>query len=173
MQDTSKPVWHYVRDGAAAGPVTDEHLRSLAGGGQLRQTDLVWRAGWTQWATAAQVPGLVFPPSAGPAPLPSTVPVGNACNPPTQRNLGDDVGMRMLLPVGRSGWAIAAGYAGLISVLLLPAPLAIVFSILAMRDMKLHPEKHGLGRAIFGLIMGSIGTLVLLFAAVGFVARVM
>ena len=31
---------------------------------------------------------------------------------PTPR-IGDDAGIRMLLPVGRSGWAIAAGYLGL------------------------------------------------------------
>ena len=39
-------------------------------------------------------------------------------------DLGDDAAMRMLLPVGRSGWAIAAGYLGLFSLIVLPAPYA-------------------------------------------------
>jgi hypothetical protein len=41
---------------------------------------------------------------------------------PTERSLGDDPAMRLLLPVGLSGWAIASGYLGLVSVLLIPAP---------------------------------------------------
>src|SRR5262249_26728234 len=47
-----------------------------------------------------------------------------------QQDLGDDPGIRMLLPVGRSGWAIAAGYLGLISVLCIPSPLALIAGIL-------------------------------------------
>jgi hypothetical protein len=66
--------------------------------------------------------------------------------------------MRLLLPVGRSGWAIAAGYAGLFAIVVLPAPLAVILSIIAMVDMKRHPEKHGMGRAIFGLTTGLLGT---------------
>jgi len=42
------------------------------------------------------------------------------------KDLADDAGMRMLLPVGRSIWAIASGYLGLISVLLVPGPLAVL-----------------------------------------------
>ena len=77
------------------------------------------------------------------------------------RDIGQDADMRMLLPVGRSGWAIAAGYAGLFALAIFPAPLAVILSIVAMVDMKRHPEKHGMGRAIFGLITGLLGTAVL------------
>jgi ribosomal protein L40E len=76
-------------------------------------------------------------------------------------DLGDDVGMRLLLPVGRSGWAIAAGYLGLISVLCVPSPLALIAGILAIREMRRDPKKHGMGRAVFGIIMGSVGTVLL------------
>jgi hypothetical protein len=79
---------------------------------------------------------------------------------------GDDVGMRLLLPVGRSVWAIAAGYLGLISVLLVPAPFAVLTSILAMRDMRRNPKLHGMGRAVFGLVMGSLGSIGLVIAAI-------
>ncbi|BCX47558.1 hypothetical protein HAHE_14660 [Haloferula helveola] len=80
--------------------------------------------------------------------------------------MGDDVGMRMLLPVGRSGWAIAAGYLGLISLVIVPAPLALIVSIVAVRDIqksrRTGKPKHGMGRVIFWLIMGGLGTVVLL-----------
>ena len=75
---------------------------------------------------------------------------------------GNDALLRALLPVGRSGYAIAAGYLGLLSLLILPGPLAVCFSILAIRDLKKNPTKHGMGRAIFGLLMGGFGTAALL-----------
>jgi len=77
--------------------------------------------------------------------------------------IGDDPVMRALLPVGRSGWAIAAGYLGLFSLLFVPAPLAVAVAIIAMVDIRRHPEKHGMGRAVFGLVMGLLGSAVLLF----------
>ena len=85
---------------------------------------------------------------------------------PQPQKLGDQAGMRVLLPVGRSGWAIAAGYLGLLSPTLVIAPLAIIFSIIAMMDInksqKTENKKHGMGRAVFGLVMGVIFTLWLL-----------
>ena len=88
-------------------------------------------------------------------------------NPPVQQKLANDAGMRMLLPVGRSGWAIAAGYLGLFSPMILPAPFAIICSVLALSDIKkskaMGQPKHGLGRAIFGLIMGVLVTVLVAF----------
>lgn len=82
----------------------------------------------------------------------------------------DDPLLRYLLPVGRSGWAIAAGYLGLFSVLCLPAPFALLTGIVAVRDIRRNPKKTGMGRAIFGIVMGSLGTfaLALFLAAVGY-----
>jgi Domain of unknown function (DUF4190) len=85
--------------------------------------------------------------------------------PPSSGGIGDDAGIRLLIPVGRSGWAIAAGYLGLFSFVLIPAPLSVIISIIAIRDIrrsKGSPKvKHGMGRAIFGLVMGILGTLAL------------
>jgi hypothetical protein len=67
--------------------------------------------------------------------------------------------MRMLLPVGRSGWAIASGYLGLFSVLLVFAPFALLTGVLAVADIRRHSERHGMGRAIFGIVMGVLGTI--------------
>jgi uncharacterized protein (DUF983 family) len=85
---------------------------------------------------------------------------------PAFKPLGDDAGIRLLLPVGRSGWAIAAGYVGLFAVLLVPAPIALILGIVAIRDIRRHKEKHGMGRAIFGLVMGILFTIALLFLVV-------
>jgi hypothetical protein len=89
---------------------------------------------------------------------------------PPQPSIGDDAGARWLLPVGRSGWAIAAGYLGLFSFVIFPAPLALICALLAIRDIRRHPRRHGMGRAIFGLIMGILGSLALGFMLFGLYA---
>lgn len=80
---------------------------------------------------------------------------------PTGAGIGDDALLRMMIPVGRSGWAIAAGYAGLFSLLFVCAPISLILGIIAIVDLRKHPEKHGWGRAIFGLVMGAIFSLIL------------
>ena len=80
-------------------------------------------------------------------------------------SLADDQAMRFLLPVGRSGLAIAAGYLGLLSIILVVAPVAVIVSVLAIRDIKRNPKKMGMGRAIFGLVMGILGSAGLLYVA--------
>lgn len=72
---------------------------------------------------------------------------------------GDNAAMRMLLPVGRSGLAIAAGYVGLLSPVPFVGIIAILLGVFALRDIKAHPEKHGAGRAWFGIIMGGVFSL--------------
>lgn len=66
-----------------------------------------------------------------------------------------------LLPTGRSGWAIAAGYLGLFSLLLVPAPFALVAGVLGLRDIRRNPRLGGRGRAIFGIVMGSLLSIAL------------
>ena len=86
---------------------------------------------------------------------------------PLPPKLGDDAMLRMLLPVGRSWWAIAAGYAGLFAVICFPAPIALILGLVAIWDIKSHPEKHGLGRAVFGLVMGILGSVGLIWVLLG------
>lgn len=78
-----------------------------------------------------------------------------------------DPSLKYLLPVGRSGWAIAAGYLGLMALLPIFAPLALGAGIYALHDLREHPERLGVGRAWFAIVMGTIFTAVLLFALVG------
>lgn len=88
------------------------------------------------------------------------------CGVPTlvpQKTSGESrAALRMVLPIDRSGYAIAAGYLGLFSVLLVFAPFALLFGILGVRDIKKHTNKLGMGRSVFGIIMGAIGTIVLI-----------
>jgi hypothetical protein len=72
---------------------------------------------------------------------------------------------RMLLPVGRPASAIAAGYLGLLSFIPVFGPVALIVSMVALRTLRRHPELSGRGRAIFGLVMGSLMTLLCLFFA--------
>lgn len=58
-------------------------------------------------------------------------------------SVDDDPAIRMLIPVGRSGYAIAAGYFGLFSMIFFPAPIALMLGIVALRDIKQHPNKGG------------------------------
>jgi hypothetical protein len=77
--------------------------------------------------------------------------------------IDDNAGMRLLLPIKVSGLAMAAGYLGLFAVLMAPAPIALIVSIAAAVDLKRHPEKRGMGRAIFGAFMGAVGTAGLIY----------
>jgi hypothetical protein len=72
-----------------------------------------------------------------------------------------DAVLRWLVPVGRSGWAIAAGYAGLFAFVVLPAPLALVLGVIAVLDVRRN-HRRGVGRAVFGLVTGVLGTAALL-----------
>jgi hypothetical protein len=69
-------------------------------------------------------------------------------------------GLQWLLPIGRSAWSIAAGYLGLLSCFpILGAAcgiLAVIFGILGLASAKKNPRLGGKGRAIFGIIAGSI-----------------
>jgi hypothetical protein len=125
--------WYYAASGVKNGPVSEDDLRALAASGRLLPTDLVWSEGMTDWLPAASIPGL----------LPAGAP-------------GGDPALRWLLPVGRSGWAIAAGYLGIFSLLGIFAPFAVVAGILGLRHIKQNPHLGGRGRAIFGIVMGGL-----------------
>jgi hypothetical protein len=81
--------------------------------------------------------------------------------------IGADAAMRAILPVGRTPLAIIAGYLGLFSVLCFPAPLALGMGIWAVVDLKKKPGMHGMGRAVFAIVMGGIGTALIVVGLVG------
>ena len=178
--------WYFLRDGGQFGPLSWQDLWRHGQKGELRPADLVWTEGMPEWRTAVSIPGL-FPaaqppqvqqpvqPQPAPAPAPSPyyqpqaapAPYAQAAPQPVpQRPIGDDPLMRMVLPVGRSAWAIAAGYLGLLSVLVVFAPLALATGIFALVDIKKNPHRHGMGRAIFGIVMGALGSILLVFIVI-------
>jgi hypothetical protein len=151
--------WHLIdANGTQCGPYMEEQLRSWANDGTIAPTTQVWTDGLEGWIPASDVAGLF--PNQPKRPQHSSPKVG------------DGAAMRMLLPVGRSGLAIGAGYVALGSLLCgILAPVAVVLGILALKDIKKYPDKHGKGRAWFAIILGGLLTvayavlLVLLFTS--------
>jgi hypothetical protein len=86
-----------------------------------------------------------------------------------RRDPMDDPAMRMIMPIGVNAMAIISGYLGLISVLLFPAPFALLTGILAVRQIKRDPRGHGMGRATFGIIMGGLFSVVLVIVVIALV----
>ena len=127
--------WFYASNGVQQGPVNWAALVAMASSGRLKPTDLVWQEGFPAWQQVGSIPNLKF------------------------ANPTSDAELKWLIPVGRSGWAIAAGYFGLFSVIGLGAPLALIAGIVALRDIKRNPGLGGKGRAIFGVVMGAICSL--------------
>lgn len=145
MPDEPPPLIYVSRNGQQFGPFTPQQAWNGVASGHLFPNDLACPAGGSSWQPLAAMMSL----------------------PPTGavQDLGQNAGMRMILPVGRSGWAIAAGYLGLFAFVVLPAPLALLIAIIAIVDIRKHRNdpspRHGMGRAVFGLVTGAVGTVVL------------
>ena len=137
------PHYHVSRAREPLGVFTQEEVLAKLSRGELLAGDFAWTEGMANWQPLASI----FPPPGGaPPPMPSA-PV--------------DPALSMVLPINRSGWAIAAGYLALFSVCCLPAPFALFCGIKALRDLKRQPHLQGAGRAWFGIIMGSLFTVLL------------
>lgn len=166
--------YHISRQGVLLKVLPENEVGAEIAAGNIQQGDLCWKDGMAEWKPVFEV---LERPShlPGPSPLPVSPyqpPMAYGASPPAPvqaaaPRMGDDLGMRLLLPVGRSGWAIAAGYLGLFSLMILPGPLALICSIIAIRDIRKSARtsqpKFGMGRAVFGLIMGIIGTAIIVF----------
>jgi hypothetical protein len=72
LEDAAQTVseWYYVQNGQQTGPVSEQQLRQLASGGQLRPADLVWKKGMSEWVPLNQVP-LSPPDPNAPPPIPT------------------------------------------------------------------------------------------------------
>ena len=174
---TQTEQWFYSHGGQQRGPVAIEQLRAMLAAGQVMWTEMVWTAGMASWSpanTVSELRPVTMSPSQRPPPLPPQAInyAGPRMPPPPgqHRDIGDDAGMRMLIPVGRSPWAIVAGYLGLLSPLMIFAPFALIVSIFAIRDIK-RRDTHGMGRAVFGLIMGALFTILLVVWIAAMIAR--
>lgn len=134
--------WFYGVAANRLGPVSATVLQQMAQSGQINPLTNVWSEGMPQWVPAGTLP-LLYPPG-----------TMQRFAPPAS----DGGALNLLLPMGpQSGFAIAAGYLGLFGLFLAPLSiLAIIFGVLALRDLKSHPEKRGKGRAITGIVLGAL-----------------
>jgi Domain of unknown function (DUF4190)/GYF domain 2 len=139
--------WRVVSGGQVVGDFPEQRILSWVANRQMKPDDHVWRPGMAAFALVSSVSPFAqyFPPGVNPPPTPS---------------LGDDAAMRWLLPVGRAPWAIAAGYLGLLSILLVFAPFAVIAGILGLRQINRNPQQHGIGRAIFGIAAGALAIVI-------------
>ena len=134
--------WFYGSPTDRKGPISIEQLKKLAIARHVSPHAMVWSEGMPEW-----------------------VPLGTIVHVP-QVPPGDE-GLGLLVPMGpQSALAMIAGYCGLFSILVVPAPFAIILGILGLRDIAAHPEKKGKGRAITGIVMGSLVTLIFLLILV-------
>lgn len=63
--------WYLAREGQQYGPVSDTELEKILELGHLREQDLVWRAGFSEWRPARDVFPHIFGPAAKVAPPPA------------------------------------------------------------------------------------------------------
>ena len=66
--------------------------------------------------------------------------------------------LEFVVPMNCNPFAILAGYAGLTSLLVIPAPFALILGIIALRSIRKKPGQRGKARAIFGIVMGGFIT---------------
>lgn len=143
---------YFVQRGSERfGPYSRELFLEYARAGNFGAGDLVWRPGMAIWesleAVLARIEGRPMP-----APAISTASVPQS----------DNEALKWVVPIGASGFALAASWLAVASLLLLPGPVAVVFGILALRDIKKHPTKSGIARAWLGIVVGTLATLTLI-----------
>ena len=118
--------WFCEVNGERRGPYTLDDLKKLVVDGVIRRQTPVWQPGAADPSPAGDFLALLQPPP------------------------GID---SALLPVNRTGWAIAAGYLGLLSFIPIVCYVGLIVSIIAAVHLKRHPGKLGWGRIITGLVV--------------------
>ncbi|MBO6513223.1 MAG: DUF4190 domain-containing protein [Phycisphaerales bacterium] len=66
--------------------------------------------------------------------------------------------LKYLIPMGTSPIPMIAGYLGLFSILVFPAPFALIFGVVGLKQLKNKNITNGKGRCWTGIILGSIFT---------------
>lgn len=143
----TREVFIYVQRGPQRlGPYAVEQVCVFANENRVLPTDPAWHEGMREWVPLARL--LARRGVVSPWPL--------------------DHRFDWLVPVNRSPLSIVAGYVGLFSVLVIPAPFAVGLGWWALRDLRRHPDKRGRGRAWFAIALGG---LVLCAVAAGLLLR--
>ena len=177
-------VWTVTDKGSANGTFVDGQrvvTAEVREGQEVRFGARVFRVriDWAEMATALLPEGAFPPPSPTPPrpvgtapplpprPVPPRAEPGLAPwpgPPPALMGLAASGGVPPSATpsaAGPTGMAQAAFVSGLLSIFLCPAPVAIILGILGILDVKRAPGRTGLGRSIFGLCAGLVGSLAL------------
>lgn len=144
-------AWFYGEGASRVGPVPSAELERLIITGALNHSTKVWsqRTGWLSLDDALR--GASYGP--------------NAMPPPPD--------MAFIAPTSNtSGMSLVAGYIGIVGCFFAPiGPIAIVLGVMGLLDLKKHPEKIGKARAITGIVLGGVGTALLLWMLVSSLLR--
>jgi hypothetical protein len=84
--------------------------------------------------------------------------------PPPPQSESNNEALSLLIPVGQSGWAIAAGYLGLFSLLLWP--LGFVAVLASYKALSRRRTGAGMVRIVTGFVGGSVGICISLLILV-------
>jgi hypothetical protein len=78
-----------------------------------------------------------------------------------------------LVPTRVAGWAVASGYSGLVTFIFrrIPGPFAIATGVLGLKQIDRQPDLNGKVRAYVGIVLGSLGTLLLILVAIALIAE--
>ena len=69
--------------------------------------------------------------------------------------------LKLVLPMATPFTAIIAGYLGLLSLLLIPAPFAVIFGVVGLVQIQRRERSYGKVRCWVGILLGGAGTLLL------------
>lgn len=67
--------------------------------------------------------------------------------------------LKYLIPMGTTPIPMIAGYLGLFSLLILPAPFALILGVVGLNQLKKKNITNGRGRCWTGIVLGSIFTV--------------
>lgn len=88
---------------------------------------------------------------------------------------GPDPTLSLLVPIGATPMSIVTSYLGLLGLLCFPplGPIAIIVGIFAIKEIKADPrqKKGGTVRAIVGMVLGGLATVVLVLFAIAMATK--
>jgi hypothetical protein len=130
------------------GPVSAEQIRQWIAEGRVNGQTKVQAAGATEWKTVAdfaEFAGLL-PKTPPPSASTPSIPITPRPAPPRTNQT--------------AVWAMVTGILSLLCCCGCAAPVAIVLGIVALSQLKNHPEQTGRGFAIAGIVLGIVALVV-------------
>jgi len=161
--------WFYSKDGQQLGPVAFSEIERLLAEGQITEESLVWQQGSPNWVKLSTVLSAAAPaPAAPPIPEIAAAPTIPAYTAPAATATTTAVAAPKT-----SGFAITSlvlSVVGLFCCTLLVFNIGgIVFGHLALNQIKKNPAIGGRGLAIAGLIVGYLGLILGIVAAIYYI----